>query len=98
MPMIARLTVKVLGWVGVERKVWDRRQWAAQEAANLMEQITSRPFRRHGRDDQETFAFVRGEAIASGRGAQGRNRRERSGRRSGVKAGRTPASLARPVR
>jgi hypothetical protein len=45
MLMIAMaLTVKVLGWVGVERKVWDRRQWAAQEAANLMEQITSRPF------------------------------------------------------
>jgi hypothetical protein len=38
------LTVKVLGWVGAERKVWDRRQWAAQEAANLMEEITSRPF------------------------------------------------------
>jgi hypothetical protein len=45
MLMIAMaLTVKVLGWVGVERKVWDRRQWAAQEAANLMEEITSRPF------------------------------------------------------
>ena len=45
MLMIAMaLTVKVLGWVGVERKVWDRRQWAAQEAANVMEQITSRPF------------------------------------------------------
>ena len=45
MLMIAMaLTVKVLGWVGVERRVWDRRQWAAQEAANLMEQITSRPF------------------------------------------------------
>ena len=45
MLMIAMaLTVKVLGWVGVERKVWDRRQWAAQEAANLMEQITSRPY------------------------------------------------------
>jgi hypothetical protein len=45
MLMIAMaLTVKVLGWVGVERKVWDRRQWAAQEAANIMEQITSGPF------------------------------------------------------
>jgi hypothetical protein len=45
MLMIAMaLTVKVLGWVGVERKVWDRRQWAAQEAANAMEQITSKPF------------------------------------------------------
>jgi hypothetical protein len=46
MLMIAMaLTLKVLGWVGVERKVWDRRQWAAQEAANVMEKITSRPFR-----------------------------------------------------
>ena len=38
------LTVKVLGWVGVERRAWDRRQWAAQEVSNLMEQATSRPF------------------------------------------------------
>jgi hypothetical protein len=45
MLMIAMaLTVKVLGWVGTQRKVWDRRQWAAQEAANLMERVTSRPF------------------------------------------------------
>ena len=45
MLMIAMtLTVKVLGWVGSQRKVWDRRQWAAQEAANLMERVTSRPF------------------------------------------------------
>jgi hypothetical protein len=45
MLMIAMaLTLKVLGFVGAERKVWDRRQWAAQEAANVMEQITSQPF------------------------------------------------------
>ena len=99
MLMIAMaLTVKVLGWVGVERKVWDRRQWAAQEAANLMEQITSRPFGDVTAEiGQETLAFARGKAIASGRRAQGRDRRERSGRRSGVEAGRTPASLAQPV-
>ena len=50
MLMIAMaLTVKVLGWVGAERRAWDRRQWAAQEAANLMEQVDrpgpSRPSR-----------------------------------------------------
>lgn len=45
MLMIAMsLTVKVLGWVGVERRAWDRRQWAAQEVSNLMEEATSRPF------------------------------------------------------
>jgi len=45
MLMIAMgLTVKVLGWMGVERRSWDRRQWAAQEISNLMEAATSRPF------------------------------------------------------
>lgn len=45
MLMIAMvLTVKVLGWVGAERRAWDRRQWAAQEVANLMERVTARPF------------------------------------------------------
>lgn len=45
MLMIAMaLTVKVLGWAGAERRAWDRRQWAAQEASNLMEEATSRPF------------------------------------------------------
>jgi hypothetical protein len=38
------LSVRVLGWVGVERRAWDRRQWAAQEISNLMEEATSRPF------------------------------------------------------
>ena len=34
MLMIAMaLTIKVLGWVAAERRAWDRRQWAAQEAA-----------------------------------------------------------------
>jgi hypothetical protein len=38
------LTTKVLGWVAMERRAWDRRQWAAQEAANLMERVTSQPY------------------------------------------------------
>ena len=45
MLMIAMtLTVKVLGWMGIEQRAWDRRQWAAQDASNLMEQATARPF------------------------------------------------------
>jgi hypothetical protein len=45
MLMIAMgLTVKVLGWVGAQRRNWDRRQVAVQEAANLMERLTARPF------------------------------------------------------
>jgi hypothetical protein len=38
------LSIRVLGWVGAERRAWDRRQWAAQEITNLMEVATSRPF------------------------------------------------------
>jgi hypothetical protein len=45
MLMIAMaLTTKVLGWVAIERRAWDRRQWAAQEVANLMERVTSLPY------------------------------------------------------
>jgi hypothetical protein len=45
MLMIAMtLTMKVLGWVAMERRAWDRRQWAVQEAANLMERVTGRPY------------------------------------------------------
>jgi Tfp pilus assembly protein PilV len=38
------LTVKVLGWVAMERRASDRRQWAAQEVCNVMERVTARPF------------------------------------------------------
>lgn len=45
MLMIAMtLTMKVLGWVAAERRTWDRRQWASQEVANLMERLTARPY------------------------------------------------------
>jgi hypothetical protein len=58
MLMIAMaLTVKVLGWVGLERKVWDRRQWAAQEAANLMEEVTSRPFEEVNAESTKKLAL-----------------------------------------
>jgi hypothetical protein len=42
--MAMALTVKVLGWIGVERRNYERRQCALQEADNLMERLTSRPF------------------------------------------------------
>jgi hypothetical protein len=38
------LTVKVLGWVALERRAVERRQWAAQEVCNVMERITARPY------------------------------------------------------
>ena len=38
------LTVKVLGWVAMERRASDRRQWAAQEVCNVMERVTARPY------------------------------------------------------
>jgi len=53
------LTVKVLGWMGVERRSWDRRQWAAQEISNLMEEATCRPF------EDVTSASLKGMAISS---------------------------------
>jgi hypothetical protein len=45
MVMIAMtLTVKVLGYVGSQRRVADHRQRAVQEAANVMERITAYPY------------------------------------------------------
>ncbi|MFO0891441.1 MAG: hypothetical protein U0790_20145 [Isosphaeraceae bacterium] len=38
------LTVKVIGWAAMERRAADRRQWATQEACNVMERVTARPF------------------------------------------------------
>ncbi len=99
MLMIAMaLTVKVLGWVGVERKVWDRRQWAAQEAANLMEQITSRAFGDVTAETAKKLSLSpEARRLLPDAGAQGCDRRERSSRRSGVEADRTRASLAQPL-
>jgi hypothetical protein len=38
------LTVKVLGWVGAQRRAWERRQVAVTETANLMERLSAWPF------------------------------------------------------
>ncbi|WP_250846990.1 hypothetical protein [Aquisphaera insulae] len=38
------LIVKVMGWVAAERRGAERREWAVQEASNLLETFTARPF------------------------------------------------------
>lgn len=38
------VTAQLLGWVAAERRAVERRQCAIQEAANLMERLTSRPW------------------------------------------------------
>jgi hypothetical protein len=38
------LVVKVLGWVAAERRGAERREWAVQEASNLLETMTAGPF------------------------------------------------------
>jgi prepilin-type N-terminal cleavage/methylation domain-containing protein len=35
------LTVQAVGWVAQQRRATDRRQWAAREAGNVMERLTS---------------------------------------------------------
>lgn len=39
-------TVKMLGWTAAERRSSERRGWAVQEAANVMETLTAIPFDR----------------------------------------------------
>lgn len=48
--------VRVLAWIGTERRAADRRVWAAQEVANVMERVTSEPFDRLTRDRAEAIA------------------------------------------
>jgi len=38
------VTVKVLGWMAAERRAGDRRQWASQEAANVLERAVAGPY------------------------------------------------------
>ena len=42
--LVMAITVQVLGWAAAERRAAERRRWAAQEAANVMERLTSRPW------------------------------------------------------
>jgi hypothetical protein len=39
-------TVQILGWVAAERRSLERRQCAVQEAGNLMERLSARPWDR----------------------------------------------------
>jgi Tfp pilus assembly protein PilV len=39
-------TVQILGWVATQRRAIERRQWAIQEVANLMEHLTAEPWDR----------------------------------------------------
>ena len=40
------VAVQMLGWVASERRAADRRQWAVQEAANVMERLAAQPWER----------------------------------------------------
>ncbi len=54
------LTVKMLGWVAAERRGVDRRHWAIQSVANVMERVTAEPF------DRVTVETARSIASRSG--------------------------------
>jgi prepilin-type N-terminal cleavage/methylation domain-containing protein len=44
--LLMAVSVQMLSWVASERRAADRRQWAAQEAANVMERLTAQPWER----------------------------------------------------
>jgi type II secretory pathway component PulJ len=49
------VAVQMLAWVASERRALVRRQWAAQEAANVMERIVAQPFDRVSSDPATAF-------------------------------------------
>lgn len=53
-------TVQVLGWVANERRAAERRQWAIEEVANLMERLTAAPW------DQVTVDSARSVTLPEG--------------------------------
>jgi hypothetical protein len=42
--IVMGMTVKILGWVALQRRAAERREQAALEAANMMERLAARPF------------------------------------------------------
>jgi Tfp pilus assembly protein PilV len=52
------MTLHVLTWVAAERRALDRRQFALQETANLMERLTARPW------DELTSETAKRETLA----------------------------------
>ncbi len=75
------LTVKVLGWVALERRAAERRQRAVLEVANVMERITAYPFEEVTPDltRRITLSTTAGQSLPDsdlvGRGDQQRTRR-----------------------
>jgi Tfp pilus assembly protein PilV len=49
--------VQVLGWTATERRAIERRQWAIQEVANLMERLTAEPYDAVTADSARTMAL-----------------------------------------
>jgi hypothetical protein len=43
---VMALSVQVLGWVAAEKRAAMRRQWALEEAANVMDRVTALPLDR----------------------------------------------------
>ena len=46
--------VQMLAWVAAERRASERRQWAMQEAANVMERITAQPWESLTSEDPDS--------------------------------------------
>jgi prepilin-type N-terminal cleavage/methylation domain-containing protein len=61
------IVVQVAGWLAAERRGAERRQRAIQEAANLMERLTSRPW------DELTPDLARSQALSPATAAVLRN-------------------------
>lgn len=58
MLMIAMsLIARVVGWTAAERRNLDHRQWAVQEAANLMERVSARPFEKLSTESLKELAL-----------------------------------------
>jgi Tfp pilus assembly protein PilV len=49
--------VQVLGWVASERRAVERRQWAIEEAGNLMERVTALPFNEITSESMRAFSL-----------------------------------------
>lgn len=54
------VTVRVLGWVGKDRRAADRRQWAVQTAGNVMERVSAGPFEKVTTGEANTIAAAAG--------------------------------------
>src|SRR5438445_497746 len=77
-------TVQVLGWVAAERRAVERRQWAVQEVANVMERLTAEPW---DRDRRPPGAPVTPGCTRRHRREPGRGRRAGGAARAGASRG-----------